>query len=168
MPLYKTQTTSSNKVFKQLQWDAVLFISATIMSNHVRDIAGYLRLIWNDAWPFAYSDLDTAPAAHFDEDAWQVLRGGLGHGGVTRERLFDGGIRTTRPDDQLSERDLRARREYGDCSGAWASRCTCSTPPYSRGSPSTPSTVWRCRSWPSDPSSAAAASPRERLFSPDK
>lgn len=50
----KNPTSSSNKTIALLQKQGLLLVSATPLSNYVRDMYGYVHLAWNACWPFKY------------------------------------------------------------------------------------------------------------------
>ena len=42
----KNVQSTMNRLLQQLDYDAIMLASATILSNHVRDFYGYIELIW--------------------------------------------------------------------------------------------------------------------------
>ncbi|KAH7146311.1 P-loop containing nucleoside triphosphate hydrolase protein [Dactylonectria macrodidyma] len=114
----KNPTTEASKLFKQLICDSRLFVSATAMSNHVRDIEGYLWLAWDPAWSFGYKEkADPTPSSRFyDTGTWDEICE-LGHShsyvetdiDIDEERLIHG---SPLDEETLSTSQRRRRAEY--------------------------------------------------------
>ncbi|KAH6605463.1 hypothetical protein Trco_007170 [Trichoderma cornu-damae] len=81
------------------------------------DIRGYLRLIWNPAWPFNYREKGDTPSDiyFFHENAYEGLMerdvDSDFEDPLTKERLVDGRVLA---DEALSARQHRAAHEFGD------------------------------------------------------
>ncbi|QYT06075.1 hypothetical protein H0G86_012942 [Trichoderma simmonsii] len=111
----KNPGTRANELVRQLDREALLLVSATPLPNHVRDISGYLRVLWDPAWPFGYQQKGDATNANiffgdlvydslFDEPI--ELEGGEP---LTLNRVLHGRIK---PTSQLSPRERRRAMEY--------------------------------------------------------
>lgn len=99
----KTRTTSANKLFTQLNREATLFVAATPLSNHVRDVLGYLNIVWKRAWPFVYDPLDAIPSSPFYRDgAYQQLLSTGEVDGVSMARILGEGDDWAIPDVRLT------------------------------------------------------------------
>lgn len=48
------ETTSHHRLVKRLDRDALFLVSSNLLGN-LQDLLGYLRLMWDMAWPFSYS-----------------------------------------------------------------------------------------------------------------
>lgn len=48
----KNVQSAMNRLLQQIDYDAIMFASATILSNYVRDFYGYIELIWDKDLPF--------------------------------------------------------------------------------------------------------------------
>lgn len=50
--MVKDPISTRNKQVNLLDRRGLLLMSATPLLNHLRDIEGYLNLMWDPAWPF--------------------------------------------------------------------------------------------------------------------
>ncbi|KAL5085555.1 hypothetical protein Trisim1_010169 [Trichoderma cf. simile WF8] len=111
----KNPGTRANELVRQLDREALLLVSATPLPNHVRDISGYLRVLWDPAWPFGYQQKGDATNANiffgdlvydslFDESIELEVEEPL-----TLTRVLHGRVKTT---SQLSPRERRRAMEY--------------------------------------------------------
>ncbi|KAH7019094.1 hypothetical protein EDB80DRAFT_189225 [Ilyonectria destructans] len=97
--LIKNPTTAVNKMIRQLHHESLLLLSATPISNHMRDINGYLWLMWKPEWPFGFDAVANGRLAgtFYDPDCYATLLRGEEFDGMTRERLLTG---SPIPDDK--------------------------------------------------------------------
>ncbi|KAL6693655.1 P-loop containing nucleoside triphosphate hydrolase protein [Trichoderma pleuroticola] len=93
----KNPGTRANELVWQLDREALLLVSATPLPNHVRDINGYLRVLWDPAWPFVYASL-------FDESIELEAEEPL-----TLNRVLHGRVK---PTSRLSPRECCRAMEY--------------------------------------------------------
>lgn len=108
----KNETTASNKLIRQLDREGLLLVSATPLSNHLRDIQGYLRVLWDPAWPFGYCQKrdETRDVLFFEnEHASGDNSSTDSELAVSLDRLLSGRVT---PDSKLTERQLRRAEEY--------------------------------------------------------
>jgi hypothetical protein len=103
------ETTSHHRLVKQLDRDALLLVSSTLLWNLI-ELLGDLRLMWDAAWPFSYSmDSDsTSNAAIYNLETYgHLLRRESTHE-VIRKRVIAGGVAP----DTLTPRQRQRRAEY--------------------------------------------------------
>lgn len=110
----KSITGFTNKLFGQLDREALLLVSATPLSNHVRDAAGYTKLIWNPSWPFRYNSKDPVPCKTFydPETRLKVKNNESSGGAVGIDRLLGPGIVNPIVPQDLSPRQRIRHDEY--------------------------------------------------------
>lgn len=105
----KKETTSQHSLVKQLDRDALLLVSSNPL-NTLKDFYGYLRLIWDAAWPFSYS-MDpgsTIKSAIYNPETYEhLLRRETTHEAI-RKRVIAGGVAP----DTLTPRQRQRRAEY--------------------------------------------------------
>ncbi|PKK43047.1 hypothetical protein CI102_13080, partial [Trichoderma harzianum] len=111
----KNPGTRANELVRQLDREALLLVSATPLPNHVRDISGYLRVLWDPAWPFGYQQKGDATNANaffgdlvYDSLFDESIKLEVGEP-LTLNRVLHGRVKTT---SQLSPRELRRAMEY--------------------------------------------------------
>ncbi|KAH6610611.1 hypothetical protein Trco_000631 [Trichoderma cornu-damae] len=112
----KTPDASANKLINQLDRDGLLLVSATPLPSHLRDISGYLQVIWNTAWPFGYKAIDTIPSdSFFGSQVYDELLANpdraVGETTLTLRRVLSG---RDLGDEKLSARQLAQAQEYKD------------------------------------------------------
>jgi hypothetical protein len=111
----KSKTTASNKLVRQLDREGLLLVSATPLSNHVRDIQGYLRVLWDPAWPFGYVQKRDASkdVLFFDESLMDRISGSTSianlEESISLDRLLSGRVT---PESKLTERQQKRADEY--------------------------------------------------------
>ncbi|KAK0759222.1 hypothetical protein N5P37_008104 [Trichoderma harzianum] len=110
----KNPGTRANELVRQLDREALLLVSATPLPNHVRDISGYLRVLWDPAWPFGYQQKGDATNANaffgdlvYDSLFDESIKLEVGEP-LTLNRVLHGRVKTT---SQLSPRELRRTME---------------------------------------------------------
>lgn len=105
----KKETTSQHSLVTQLDRDALLLVSSNPL-NTLKDFYGYLRLIWDAAWPFSYS-MDpgsTIKSAIYNPETYEhLLRRETTHEAI-RKRVIAGGVAP----DTLTSRQRQRRAEY--------------------------------------------------------
>jgi hypothetical protein len=69
----KNRETIANHVVDALNKESLLLVSATPLANHVRDIHGYAKLIWNRHWPFTVDKGSTHFADYYHPESWTKL-----------------------------------------------------------------------------------------------
>lgn len=113
----KNPATAANKLVRQLDRDANLLVSATPMPNHIRDIKGYLRVLWDPAWLFKYEQKeDPTPAdTSFRESVYAGLFG-LSikldvQTPLTLKRVLSGRMKSI---DQLTAREKVRAKQFKD------------------------------------------------------
>ncbi|CAG1987119.1 unnamed protein product [Fusarium graminearum] len=57
-----------NQILQQMEYDAIMIASATILSNHIRDFYGYIELIWDKDLPFSWDDCTSEKAGTWTKD----------------------------------------------------------------------------------------------------
>jgi hypothetical protein len=89
----KNPLSTCSRIVKLLRREGLLLVSATPIYNHVRDMTGYIDLMWDHELPFAYHDhLENIPAARFYEDyMWIHIKAGGEWEGITMDRLLSKG-----------------------------------------------------------------------------
>lgn len=111
----KNPGTRANELVCQLDREALLLVSATPLPNHVRDINGYLRVLWDPAWPFGYQQKGDATNANtfFGDLVYASLFDGSikleAEEPLTLNRVLHGRVK---PTSQLSPRERRRAMDY--------------------------------------------------------
>ncbi|KAL7955900.1 P-loop containing nucleoside triphosphate hydrolase protein [Trichoderma compactum] len=111
----KNPGTKANELVRQLDREALLLVSATPLPNHVRDIHGYLRVLWDPAWPFGYQQKGDATNANtfFGDLVYASLFDGSikleAEEPLTLNRVLHGRVK---PTSQLSPRERRRAMDY--------------------------------------------------------
>ncbi|KAL7907902.1 P-loop containing nucleoside triphosphate hydrolase protein [Trichoderma velutinum] len=111
----KNSGTDANKLVRQLDRDALLLVSATPLPNHVRDIQGYLRVLWDPAWPFGYQQKgdETSPDSFLGELVYDSLFDGSidlqVEDQLTLKRVLTGRVK---PSAELTPRQKIRSKEY--------------------------------------------------------
>lgn len=72
--IIKSNSAIASKIINLLSREALLLVLATPFANHVRDIRGYLRIVWNPAWPFQYSAQTNSPADFYKPTIWGRIK----------------------------------------------------------------------------------------------
>lgn len=110
----KNPASFAHYLISRMPNEAIMFVSATPLLNQLKDMLGYLRLIWRPQWGFTYP---LTPGEDGDVDDWfsaEVLGnlrdGNDGNAIVTRERL---GARDGADADGPGGAVLRALRDSG-------------------------------------------------------
>lgn len=108
----KNPCSTIHKLIASLPRESILFVSANPLSNHVRDIIGYLDLIWNPAWPFSYNEKGKEKVNdYYHPDGWNQIKECGKFESITYERLV---TRNGEPYGSLepSSRNKRLAQEY--------------------------------------------------------
>lgn len=103
------ETTSHHSLVKQLDQDALLLVSSSLLWN-LTDLLGDLRLMWDTVWPFSYSveSGSTSNMAIYNPETYeQLLRRESTHEAI-RKRVIAGGVAP----DTLTPRQRQRRAEY--------------------------------------------------------
>ncbi|KAM0258612.1 hypothetical protein ACHAQJ_003783 [Trichoderma viride] len=106
----KKETSSYNKLARQLDRDALLLVSANPLAT-LQDLCSYLRVMWDAAWPFSYLfESDSAlRKTLYDPAAYDHLLKREDLYGVTLKRVVTGGEIMT---DKLTPRQRQRCEEY--------------------------------------------------------
>lgn len=103
------ETTSHHRLVKRLDRDALLLVSSNLLGN-LQDLLGYLRLMWDTAWPFSYSiesDSISDTTIHNPETYEHLLKRESTHEAI-RKLVIAGGVAP----DTLTPRQRQRRAEY--------------------------------------------------------
>ncbi|KAL7924333.1 hypothetical protein ACQKWADRAFT_331330 [Trichoderma austrokoningii] len=107
--LVKKETTSHHKLVKQLDREALFLVSSSLLTS-LKDFYGYLRLMWDTAWPFSDSmepDSGLNMAIYNPETHQHLLRREKTHETI-RKRVIAGGAAP----ETLTPRQRQRRAEY--------------------------------------------------------
>ena len=107
----KSRKSTIHRMVKQLPREGLLLVSATPISNHLRDIGGYLGLLWNPRWPFGFNRLGETPdsARFYEPGSLEALLAMESYEGIDYDRLFLGPSAQT---PVVAEGDLAHHEEY--------------------------------------------------------
>lgn len=74
----KKPCSTTNKLIRALDREALLIVLATPLLNHLRDFWGYVNLIWRHEWPFTHGGENDpmAPETFYNEDTWDTIKTG--------------------------------------------------------------------------------------------
>jgi hypothetical protein len=103
------ETTDHHKLVKQLDRDALLLISSNPLTS-LKDLYGYLRLMWDTAWPFnnLMEPESEFNMAIYNPETYDNLLGRESTHEAIRERIITGGIAP----DTMTPRQRQRRAEY--------------------------------------------------------
>ncbi|RFU76606.1 hypothetical protein TARUN_5632 [Trichoderma arundinaceum] len=106
----KNEATGYNQLITQLDRDALLLVSANPLTA-LRDMHGYLKVIWDTAWPFSYSSGSDATLckALYDSAAYSRLLKREELDEVTLKRVVAGEAGMV---DNLTQRQRKRFEEY--------------------------------------------------------
>lgn len=108
----KNPCSTIHKIIASLPRESILFVSATPLSNHIRDIIGYLNLIWNTNWPFSYDETGKESVdSYYHPDSWEKIKESGSFEHITTERLLTG-PRSDNSPEATTSLSRRFRLEY--------------------------------------------------------
>ncbi|KAJ4133488.1 hypothetical protein NW768_005074 [Fusarium equiseti] len=111
----KNVQSTMNRLLQQLDYDAIMLASATILSNHVRDFYGYIELIWDKDLPFDWDPSTSVKAdTWYDIGTWKRLTQGKDAPEIESGRIYRDteDERTDGPPKTI--RQLERYRHYSD------------------------------------------------------
>ena len=110
----KNVQSTMNRLLQQLDYDAIMLASATILSNHVRDSYGYIELIWDKDLPFDWNSSTSMAKVDtwYDIGTWKRLTQGQDTEEIEPGRIY----RDTEDEDTdkpvPTARQIRRNQEY--------------------------------------------------------
>ncbi|KAJ4022441.1 hypothetical protein NW766_001476 [Fusarium irregulare] len=110
----KNVQSTMNRLLQQLDYDAIMLASATILSDHVRDVDGYIELIWDKDLPFDWNSPTSMAKADtwYDIGTWKRLTQGQDTEEIESGRIY----RDTKGEDTdkpvPTARQIRRNQEY--------------------------------------------------------
>ncbi|EEU39256.1 uncharacterized protein NECHADRAFT_82061 [Fusarium vanettenii 77-13-4] len=116
----KNPCSTTNKLVRALDREALLIVSAKPLLNHLRDFWGYVNLIWRHEWPFTHDGESEpiSPETFYNDDAWDTIKTGEEFKKLGMARLLGQVpecLDLTRLHElalQLSPREEKLRQEY--------------------------------------------------------
>ncbi|KAH7193643.1 uncharacterized protein B0J16DRAFT_83399 [Fusarium flagelliforme] len=107
--------STMNRLLQQLDYDAIMLASATILSNHVRDLYGYIELIWDKDLPFDW-DSSTSEKADtwYDMGTWKRLTQGKDTEEIESGRIYHDTEDESTDAPLKTIRQIKRWREYSD------------------------------------------------------
>ncbi|PTD05729.1 hypothetical protein FCULG_00002200, partial [Fusarium culmorum] len=102
-----------NQILQQMEYDAIMIASATILSNHVRDFYGYIELIWDKDLPFSCDDCTSEKAGTwYDIATWKKLTQGYDTEDIDAGRIFRRTKDKMVVPPNLTARQIQREEEY--------------------------------------------------------
>lgn len=109
----KNPRSETHLIVHGLKKEFLLLVTATPLLNSVRDMLGYLGIIWRPEWPFGYTDLDPIPAEEFYlEDTWNAIKEGKEDALVTLSRVTTHNSEKATDLSKFSANELRRRAAF--------------------------------------------------------
>lgn len=93
--IIKNPMSLSHMLVDSIRRDFTLVVTATPLLNSIRDILGFLNVIWRPEWPFGYTTADEVAAEHFyTQETWSRIAADEKDQSyrVTPERILSGGL----------------------------------------------------------------------------